>query len=50
MQLKNRHLFTLYPENKKEIRKLLRKNKINIIDKSSAIQAFELIDANGFLK
>jgi hypothetical protein len=50
MQLKNRNLFKLYPESKKEIRKLLRKNKINIVDKSSAIQAFELIDANGFLK
>lgn len=49
-QLKNRSLFTLFPENKREIRKLFRKNKINIIDESSAVQAFELLDANGFLK
>ena len=49
-QLKNRSLFTLIPENKKEIRKLFRKNKINIIDESSAVQAFDLLDANGFLK
>jgi len=49
-QLKNRSLFTLFPENKKEIRKLLRKNKIDITDESSAVQAFDLLDANGFLK
>lgn len=49
-QLKNRSFFTLFPENKKEVRKLFRRNKINIIDESSAIQAFELLDTNGFLK
>ena len=49
-QLKNRSLFTLFPENKKEIRKLFRKNKIDIIDESSAVQAFNLLEANGFLK
>ncbi len=50
IHLKNRSLFILYPENKKEIRKLLRKNKINIIDEKTAVQAFDLLDANGFLK
>ena len=49
-QLKNRSLYNLFPENKKEMRKLLRKNKINIIDESSAVQAFDLLDVNGFLK
>ncbi|TNF40913.1 MAG: hypothetical protein EP310_08135 [Bacteroidetes bacterium] len=50
IQLKNRSLFTLYPENKKEIRKLLRKSRIAIADEHSAIQAFKLLDENGFLK
>lgn len=50
VQLKNRSLFILYPENKKEIRKLLRKNKIDIIDESSAVRAFDLLDVNGFIK
>lgn len=50
IQLKNRSLFTLYPESKKEIRKTLRKSRIAIIDENSAIQAFKLLDENGFLK
>jgi hypothetical protein len=50
IQLKNRSLFSLYPENKKEIRRLLRKNRIAIVDEHSAIQAFKLLDDNGFLK
>jgi hypothetical protein len=50
IQLKNRSLFTLYPENKKEIRKILRKSRITITDEHSAIQAFNLLDENGFLK
>jgi hypothetical protein len=50
IQLKNRTLFTLYPENKKEIRKLLRKSKITITNEHSAIQVFSLLDEKGFLK
>lgn len=50
IQLKNRSLFTLYPENKKEIRRLLRKNRISIVDEHSAIQAFKLLDESGYLK
>jgi hypothetical protein len=50
IQLKNRSLFTLYPENKKEIRRLLRQNRIAIVDEHSAIQVFKLLDENGYLK
>jgi hypothetical protein len=50
LQLKNRSLYSVYNENKKEIRKLLRKNKISISDKESAKQAFVLLDSGGLLK
>lgn len=50
IQIKNRSLYSFYPEHKKEIKKLLRKNRINIIDESSAIQAVETLDSAGFFK
>jgi hypothetical protein len=50
IQIKNRSLYSLYPEHKKEIKKLFRKNRINIIDESSAIQAVETLDSAGFFK
>lgn len=50
IKLKNRSLYFVYPENKKAIKKILRKSKINISDEDSAIQALMLIDDEGLLK
>lgn len=50
IQLRNRSLFNIYPEHKKEIKKILRKNKINITDESSVIQAVKTLDSMGFFK
>lgn len=50
IQLKNRSLYSFYPEHKKEIKKLLRKNRISIFDESSAIQAVDILDSAGFFK
>lgn len=50
IQLKNRSLFTLYPEQKKTIKRILKRNKINIVDEVSALEAFKMLDAEGFLK
>ena len=50
IRLKNRSLYTIYPENRKAIRKLLRKSKMRIVDESSAVQAFHLLDKSGLLK
>jgi hypothetical protein len=50
IQLKNRSLLKVYAESKKEIRKEIRKNKINIVNEQSAIQAFRVLDESGFLK
>lgn len=50
ISLRNRALYNVYPENKKEIRRQLRKNKISIRNESTAIQAFELLDKSGILK
>jgi hypothetical protein len=50
IQLRNRSLFSIYPEHKKEIKKILRKNKINISDESSAIQAVKTLDSTGFFR
>lgn len=49
IQIKNRSIYTVYPEHKKEIKKLLRKSRINVSDESSAIQAVEVLDSAGFL-
>lgn len=50
IQLKNRSIYSVYPENKKEIRKILRKNKISIVDENSVIQAVKLLDSIGLFK
>lgn len=49
IKLRNRSLIKLYPEYKKEIRKQLRKNRINIYNESSAIQACDVLDETGLL-
>ena len=50
IQLKKRSLYSFYPENKKEIKKLLRKSRVNFSDEYSAIQALKLLDSAGFYK
>jgi len=50
IQLRKRSLYSLYPENKKEIKKLLRKNKINFTNEYSAIQTLKLLDSAGLFK
>lgn len=47
---KNRRSFIkLFPENKAEIRKIIRKNKISMTDQRSLIQAFKLLDEEDLL-
>ncbi len=46
---KKSSMYNLYPDNKKEIRKLFRTNKISFREESSLIQAFRLLDEAGIL-
>lgn len=50
IQRRRSSLLKIYPENKKEIRKILRKNKLTISDEWSFIQAFKLLDEVGILE
>ena len=50
IQFNNRSFYNIYPEHKKEIKKILRKNKINVTDESSAVQAVKTLDAAEFFK
>jgi len=50
VKLSNRSLAAFYVNNKMEIKRTLRKNKINIIDYESAIEAFTVLDKAGLLK
>lgn len=50
IQRKKASFYKVYPEHKKEIRKLFRKNRISLIDQNSLIQAFNLLDEAGILK
>ncbi|GEM_PF-710086 len=50
IKLKNHSIQQIFPEQKKEIRKNLRKAKININNEGTAIHAFEVLDKSGFLK
>lgn len=50
VQRKKASMLKLYPENKKEIRKLFRTNKLLISDEWSFIQAFRLLDEAEILK
>lgn len=49
IQRKKASFYKIYPENKKEIRKLFRKNRISLIDQNSLIQAINLLDEAGIL-
>lgn len=50
IKLRRRSVLNVFPENKKEIRRLLRKNKVNILEESDMIRAFELLDTNGYFQ
>ncbi len=47
IQLKKRSFYSLFPENRKEIKKILRKNRINITNQVSAIEALKILDEAG---
>jgi hypothetical protein len=47
IQRKRSALLKTYPEHKKEIKKILRRNKLILVDESSLIQAFKLLDEAG---
>lgn len=49
MQQKRRWFIKTFPENKREIKRILRKNQISIIDQHSLTQAFKLLDEAGVL-
>lgn len=50
VQRKKSSFYKIYPEHKKEIRKLLRKNRVSLIDQSSLVLAVKLLDEAGILK
>ena len=49
IQRKKASFYKIFPEHKKEIRKLFRKNRIILIEQNSLIQAFSLLDDAGIL-
>ena len=49
IQRRKASIIKMYPDNKKEIRKLFRKNKIKIFDDETLIQAFQILDKEGIL-
>lgn len=50
IRLKRRSILTLFPENKREIRRLLRRNRVNTFEEKGMIRAIKLLDENDFLK
>ena len=46
---KKSSMYNLYPDNKKEMRRLFRTNKITFREESSLIQAFRILDETGIL-
>ncbi|MEN8117821.1 MAG: hypothetical protein ABFS16_12620 [Bacteroidota bacterium] len=49
LQPKRRAYIKAFPEHKKEIKKIFRKNRLVIVDEASMIQAFMMLDENGLL-
>jgi hypothetical protein len=50
LQMKRKSLYKVFPESKKEIRKLFRKNHVLISEKQGMIQAFKLLEDAGIMK
>jgi hypothetical protein len=48
LQSKRRSFIRLFPENKREVRRIFRRNNLRRFDEKELIQAFELLDENGF--
>ncbi|MCA1761083.1 MAG: hypothetical protein LC658_15050 [Bacteroidales bacterium] len=48
VQSKRRWFIRFFPENKREVRRMFRKNNLRRFDEKEMIQAFELLDENGF--
>lgn len=47
IRLRRRSVLNVFPENKREIRRLLRRNKVNNFEEKGMIRAIELLDKNG---
>lgn len=50
IRLRRRSVLNIFPENKREIRRLLRRNKVNVFEEKGMIRAIELLDENGYFK
>lgn len=48
--LRRSSVLNVFPENKREIRRLLRRNKVNVFEEKGMIQAFKLLDGNGYFQ
>jgi len=48
VQEKRRWFVKLFPENKREVRRMFRRNNLRRFDEKEMIQAFELLDDAGF--
>lgn len=48
VQEKRRWFVKLFPENKREVRRIFRRNNLRQFDEKGMIQAFSLLDENGF--
>jgi hypothetical protein len=50
LQLKRKSLLSISPENKKEVKRLLRANRLDFLSEFSLIQAIQLLEENGYIK
>lgn len=48
IRLRRRSVLNYFPENKREIRRLLRRNKVNVFDEKGMIRAIQLLDQNSY--
>lgn len=48
IQTKRRWFVRLFPENKREVRRMFRRNNLRRFDEPQMVRAFELLDENGF--
>jgi hypothetical protein len=48
IQTKRRWFVRLFPENKREVRRIFRRNNLRRFDEPQMVRAFELLDENGF--
>ncbi len=48
LQTKRRSFVRLFPENKREVRRIFRRNKLRIFNESEMVRAFQVLDDAGF--